>query len=62
MVTPEMSHAEINHRIIDGCFLGLRERKKSLEEILFKMLLRKKCFREIEDVIGQRQFTSSVTV
>ena len=28
-------------------FLGLRERKKSLEEILFKMLLRKKYFREI---------------
>ena len=27
MVTPEMSHTEINHRILDGCFLGLRERK-----------------------------------
>ena len=43
---------EINHRIIgiyteirrklDGCFLGLRKRKKSLGEIFFKMLLRKK--------------------
>ena len=27
---------------------GLRERKKSLGEIFFKMLLRKKYFREIE--------------
>ena len=25
-------------RILYGCFWGLRERKKSLEEILFKML------------------------
>ena len=40
------------HRIIGSSdlrrlFLGLRERKKSLGEILFKMLLRKKYFREI---------------
>ena len=27
MVTPEMYHTEVNHRILDGCFLGLRERK-----------------------------------
>ena len=33
-------------RILDGCFFGLL-RKKSLGEILFKMLLRKKYFREI---------------
>ena len=39
-----------DHRILDGCqtdVFWLRERKKSLEEILFKMLLRKKYFREI---------------
>ena len=53
MVTPEMYHAEVNHRILDGCFLGLRERKKSLEEILFKKLLRKKYFREIAILLNR---------
>ena len=53
MVTPEMSHTEVNHRILDGCFLGLRERKKSLEEILFKKLLRKKYFREIAILLNR---------
>ena len=41
---------EINHRNLDGIYTDgfwLRERKKSLGEILFKMLLRKKYFREI---------------
>ena len=32
MVTPEMYHAEINHRILDGCFLGLRERNTKQHE------------------------------
>ncbi len=53
MVTPEMYHTEVNHRILDGCFLGLRERKKSLEEILFKKLLRKKYFREIAILLNR---------
>ena len=42
---------EINyHRNLDGIYtdvLGVAYGKKSLEEILFKMLLRKKYFREI---------------
>ena len=39
-----------HHRNLDGIYTDvfwLRERKKSLEEILFKMLLRKKYFRKI---------------
>ena len=41
---------EINHRNLNGIYtdvLGVAYGKKSLEEILFKMLLRKKYFREI---------------
>ena len=38
--------ANLNGIYTDG--FGLRERKKSLVEIFFKMLLRKKYFREIE--------------
>ena len=39
-----------DHRNLDGIYtdvLGVAYGKKSLEEILFKMLLRKKYFREI---------------
>ena len=43
---PEINH----HRNLNGIYtdvLGVAYGKKSLEEILFKMLLRKKYFREI---------------
>ena len=43
---PEINH----HRNLDGIYtdvFGVAYGKKSLEEILFKMLLRKKYFREI---------------
>ena len=39
-------------RMLDGCFLGLL-RKKSLGEILFKMLLRKKYFRKITILLNR---------
>ena len=42
---------EINHRNLDGIYtdvFGVAYGKKSLEEIFFKMLLRKKYFKEIE--------------
>ena len=41
-----MSHGEHGssefRRMLNGYFLGLRERKKSLGEIFYEMLLRKK--------------------
>ena len=42
-----MSHGNQSSDLRGMFFGGLRERKKSLEEILFKILLRKKYFRKI---------------
>ena len=53
---PEMAHGSSDHRNLDGIYtdvLGVAYGKKSLEEILFKMLLRKKYFRKITILLNR---------